>query len=79
MEEFHDELDDDIVGSGFVRGSGELMVLFEDLISCQLGFQSFYSRGLPSQCISILYGIGVNICDCSKYSSNLEVFPIKTK
>jgi len=28
MEEFHDDLDDDIVGSGFVRGSGELMVLF---------------------------------------------------
>ena len=32
MEEFHDDLDDDIVGSRFVRGSGELMVLFEDLM-----------------------------------------------
>ena len=34
MEEFHDDdLDDDIVGSGFVRGSGELMVLFVDVES----------------------------------------------
>ena len=33
MEEFHDDLDDDIVGSGFVRGSCELMVLFVDVES----------------------------------------------
>ena len=52
MEEFHDDdLDDDIVGSGFVRGSGEFMVLFVEVNLCllfmsavQLGFQSFCSR-----------------------------------
>ena len=39
MEEFHDDdLDDDIVGSGFVRGSGELMVLFVLMSNLCLAF-----------------------------------------
>ena len=82
MEEFHDDLDDDIVGSGFVRrGKWRIMVLFvmsNPPFHVQLSSSDF-SLSIPVDYLlnvfHILYGIGVNICDCSKYRSNLEVFP----